>query len=91
LVQFRLEDPDLMLYHDEPILNGGNLVGRTTSGAWSYTENRCLAMGYVSDDAGVTAEYLNAGSFQIEVAGTRVPATASIRSFYDPSHQRVKI
>jgi 4-methylaminobutanoate oxidase (formaldehyde-forming) len=91
LVQFRLEDPDSMLYHDEPILYNDKLVGRTTSGAWSYTEDRCLAMGYVNDEGGVTAGYLEGGSFQIEVAGTRIPATASIRSFYDPSHQRVKI
>lgn len=91
LVQFRLEDPELMLVHDEPILNDGKLVGRTTSGAWSYTEDRCLAMGYVNYEDGVTAGYLEEGSFQIEVAGIRIPATPSIRSFYDPSHQRVKI
>ncbi len=91
LVQFRLEDPDLMLYHDEPIFNDGELVGRTTSGAWSYTEDRCLAMGYVSDEDGVTLAYLDGGAFEIEVAGNRISATASLRSFYDPKSLRVKI
>ena len=91
LVNFRLEDPDVLAYHDEPIFRDDVLVGRTTSGAWSYTETRCLAMGYVNHQDGVTTDYLDAGSFQIEVAGKRIPATASIRSFYDPSRQRVKI
>lgn len=91
LIQIRLEDPDRLLYHDEPIYRDGELVGRTSSGAWSYTEDRCLAMGYVNNGAGVTAEYLQDAEFQIEVAGVRIPATASLRSFYDPKSQRVKV
>ena len=84
LVQFRLEHPDLIVYHDEPILRDGEVVGRTTSGMWSYTQERCLAMGYLNHPGGVTAEWLAAGRFEIDVAGERVPATASLRAFYDP-------
>ena len=51
LIQFRLEDPDRLVYHDEPILRNGVLVGRTSGGMWSYTEGRCLAMGYLSPAA----------------------------------------
>jgi 4-methylaminobutanoate oxidase (formaldehyde-forming) len=91
LVQFRLEDPDLLLYHDEPIYRDDVLVGRTSSGMWSYTENRCLAMGYLTNDEGVTAAWLEDGSFEIEVATERIPATASLRSFYDPKNERVRI
>lgn len=91
LIQFRLEDPDRLLYHDEPIYREGELVGRTTSGMWSYTEGRCLAMGYITHDAAVDQEYLDIAAFEIEVAGIRVPATPSIRSFYDPRNQRVKM
>lgn len=91
LVQFRLEDPDVLLYHDEPIYRDGSLVGRTSSGMWSYTENRCLAMGYVTNDDGVTRQWLDDGAFEIEVATRRIPATASIRSFYDPANERVRL
>jgi len=84
LVQFRLEDPDRLLYHDEPIFRDGQLVGRTTSGMWSYTEDRCLAMGYLSNPDGVSKSWLEAGDYQIEVAGVRIPATASLRPFYAP-------
>ncbi|MGD2061473.1 MAG: FAD-dependent oxidoreductase, partial [Acidimicrobiia bacterium] len=91
LIQFRLEDPDRLLYHDEPIYRDGDLVGRTSSGMWSYVEGRCLAMGYLGHPAGVTEEWLDAGSFEIEVATERIPATASIRSFYDPHNERVRM
>jgi 4-methylaminobutanoate oxidase (formaldehyde-forming) len=91
LVQFRLEDPDVLLYHDEPIYRDDVLVGRTSSGMWSYTEDRCLAMGYLTNDEGVTAAWLEDGSFEIEVATERISATASLRSFYDPKNERVRI
>jgi glycine cleavage system T protein len=88
LVQFRLADPERLLYHDEPVLRDAELVGRTSSGMWSYTEGRALAMGYVSCRGGVDAAYLDSGTWEIEVAGERVPATASLRSIYDPRSQR---
>ena len=95
LIQFRLDDPDRLLHHDEPIYRNGELVGRTSSGMWSYAEGACLAMGYLvrEDDSGegVTQEWLDAGHFEIEVATVRVPAATSIRSFYDPRNTRVRM
>jgi 4-methylaminobutanoate oxidase (formaldehyde-forming) len=93
LIQFRLDDPDRLLYHDEPILRDGELVGRTSSGMWSYVECAALAMGYLVRDDGeaVTQEWLDAGELEIEVATERIPATPSIRSFYDPTNQRVRM
>lgn len=91
LIQFRLEDPDRLLYHDEPVYRDGEIVGRTTSGMWSYVEGRCLAMGYLDNPEGVTTDWLDTGSFEIEVATERIPATPSIRSFYDPERRRVRM
>jgi 4-methylaminobutanoate oxidase (formaldehyde-forming) len=91
LIQFRLEDPERLLYHDEPIYRDGELVGRTSSGMWSYVEDRCLAMGYLNNTDGVSRGWLEAGAFEIEVATERIPATASIRSFYDPRNERVRL
>ncbi len=91
LIQFRLEDPDRLLYHDEPIYRNGDMVGRTSSGMWSYVEDRCLAMGYLNHPDGVTKDWLDTGRFEIEVATERILATASIRSFYDPRNERVRL
>jgi 4-methylaminobutanoate oxidase (formaldehyde-forming) len=91
LVQFKLEDPDWLLYHDEPIYRDGVLVGRTSSGMWSYVEGRSLAMGYMNNEEGVTQAWLDGGDFEIEVATERITATPSIRSFYDPRNERVRV
>jgi 4-methylaminobutanoate oxidase (formaldehyde-forming) len=58
---------------------------------YSHTVGACLAMGYLKNEGGVTAEWLAAGSYEIEVANVRVPATASLRSFYDPHNNRVRM
>ena len=97
LITFRLEDPERLVYHDEPIRRNGEVVGRSTSGMWSYTEDCCLVMGYLTpvdgdpDGAGgVTKQWLDSGEFTIEVAGEIIAATPSIRSFYDPKNERVR-
>ena len=82
LVQFKLEDPEGIVYHDEPIRRDGVLVGRTTSGMYGHTFGACLAMGYVDNEAGVTREWIESGTFDIELAGVPIPATAQLRPFY---------
>ena len=47
LIQLRVEDPDLISYHDDPIFRDNLYVGRTTSGMWSHTQDRCLSMAYI--------------------------------------------
>jgi len=91
LIQFRMHDPDRLLYHDEPIYRNGELVGRTSSGMWSYVAGSALAMGYVNCADGVTKDWLDEGTWQIEVATTKIDATPSIRSFYDPTNERVRM
>ncbi|MFT7645713.1 MAG: glycine cleavage system aminomethyltransferase T/glycine [Candidatus Poriferisodalaceae bacterium] len=91
LIQFRLEDSEVLSYHDDPIYRDGVVVGRTTGGMWSHTEDRCLTMAYIESEEAVTKTWLDAGSWEIEVGTKRIPVTASIRSFYDPKNERVKI
>lgn len=93
LIQFRLEDPDTLVVHDEPIYRDGVLVGRTSSGMWSYTEDRCLAMGYLTntDGDGVVKGWLDSGDFEVQVGLDRIPLSTSIRSWYDPKNERVRM
>ena len=47
LVQFRLTDPEPLLYHNEPILRDGEIVGYLSSGAYGHTLGGAMGMGYV--------------------------------------------
>ena len=90
LVQFAVNHPDAMLFHNEPVWRDGRLVGRITSAMYGHTLGQALGMGYVEADEGVTKEYVASGRFEIEIACRRVPAVASLQAFYDPTHVRVR-
>ncbi len=90
LVQFAFDDPEPLIYHEEPIYRDGVLVGRITSAMFGHTVGSCVGLGYVNCQAGVTPEYLNSGRFEIEVAGERFPVRASLRPMYDPKSARPK-
>ena len=87
LLQFRLRDPQPLLYHNEPIWHEDALVGYTTSGAYGHTLGGAIGLGYVD-----TARTPNPpeGGFSIEVAGERIPAEASARPMYDPGNRRIR-
>jgi 4-methylaminobutanoate oxidase (formaldehyde-forming) len=89
LVQFRLQDPDAVLFHDEPIWRDGKRVGRVTSAMHGHCLGAAVALGYVAADTQVTAEYIGAGSYEIEIAGQLVPAFASLAPMFDPKNERV--
>ncbi len=90
LVQFRLTDPEPMVYHNEPVLRDGEIVGYLSSGAYGHHLGGAIGMGYVPC-AGESAEQVRASSYEIDVAGTRVKAEASLRPMYDPKSERVKV
>jgi 4-methylaminobutanoate oxidase (formaldehyde-forming) len=90
LVQFRLEDGRKNLYHEEPIYRDGELVGSITSGMYGHRLGASLGMGYLRSAEGVTRDYVEAGSYEIEIAAERVPAKAQLQPFYDPTMARVK-
>jgi glycine cleavage system T protein len=90
LVQFALDDPKPLLYHNEPIWRDGELLGYLTSGMFGHTVGAALGMGYIEHADGVSDEFVESGTYEIEVACEKVPARASLRPFYDPKSERVK-
>ena len=91
LVQFRLDDPEPLLYHDEPVFRDGTLVGRITSGMYGHTVGGALGMAYVGCEPDTPRAQVLEGSFDVDVNGVRIPATASYRPFYDPDNERVRL
>ena len=91
LVAVALAETDRLLYHNEPIWRDGELVGRITSGMFGHTVGSALGLGYLARSGEpVSADWIGAGRYEVEVAAERVPARVSLRPFYDPSGQRVR-
>jgi glycine cleavage system T protein len=90
LVQFLLEDSRPLLYHNEPIVRDGRIVGHLSSGNYGHYLGAAVGLGYVPTDPGEKAAELLGSAYEVEVAGVRVPAKASLKAFYDPAAERIK-
>ncbi len=86
LVQFQLRSPEPLLYHNEPIWRGDAIVGFVRSGMYAHTLGAAVGLGYVTDAAGG----IEPDAYEIEVAGVRQAALASLRPLYDPKNERIR-
>ncbi|TJV44113.1 MAG: FAD-dependent oxidoreductase [Mesorhizobium sp.] len=89
LVQFRLKDPQPLLFHNEAILRDGRIVGPITSGNYGHYLGGAIGLGYVPCPGESEADVL-ASSYEIEIAGERFAAEASLKPMYDPKAERTK-
>ncbi len=91
LVQFVLKDPEPLFYHHEPIMKSGECIGYLTSGNFGHTVGASVGLGYVKSEEPVTADWLAAHSWQIDVGGQMFEASASLRAVYDPDGQNMRL
>lgn len=89
LVQFRLTDPEPLLFHNEAIVRDGEIVGTITSGNYGHCLGGAIGLGFVPSHGESDTDVL-ASSYEIEIAGTRVQAEASLKPMYDPKAERVR-
>jgi 4-methylaminobutanoate oxidase (formaldehyde-forming) len=90
LIQFKLDDPTPLLYHNEPILRDGKIAGYLTSGNYGHHLGAAIGLGYVACMPQESAAEMLASSYQIDVAGQIVSATASLKPLYDPSGEKMR-
>ncbi len=90
LLQFQLNDPEPLLYHNEPILRDGHIVGYLTSGNYGHYLGAAIGLGYVPC-VGEKPDEVLASRYQIEIAGERFDAKASLKPLYDPKSERVRM
>ena len=90
MVQFKLTDSEPLLFHNETIIRNGETVGYLSSGNYGHTLGAAVGLGYVPCKGETAADVL-ASTYEIDVAGTRVKAEASLRPMYDPKSERVKV
>ena len=91
LMQFRLRDPEPLLFHNEPILRDGEIVGHVTSGNYGHSLGGAVGLGYVPCPDRESADVQMASSYQIEIAGSLVAADVSVRPMYDPVGDRMRV
>lgn len=92
LVQVKLTDPLPLLFHAEVVHRDGKPVGYVRAASYGFTVGGAVGLCMV-DGGGVPVDqkWLDAGRWEVDVAGRLVPAVASLRPLYDPENKRVKM
>jgi glycine cleavage system aminomethyltransferase T len=90
LVQFRLKTPSRCCFTTRRFVRDGKIVGTITSGNYGHHLGGAIGLGYVPS-RGESAEQVLASDYEIEIAGVRVKAEASLRPMYDPKSERTKL
>tara|TARA_B110000114_G_C14787903_1_gene275514 strand:- start:304 stop:570 length:267 start_codon:yes stop_codon:yes gene_type:complete len=70
-----------LLLHEEPIYLKDKIIGRTTSGNYSFNYNKNLSFGYVKSE--YSNEELFEMSLYIEVAKKKYPVRVELTSLKD--------
>ncbi|MGA8248223.1 MAG: FAD-dependent oxidoreductase, partial [Nocardioides sp.] len=89
LVNVLLDSPEHDLFGDEPVYWDGDPVGHVRSGGFGHSLGAACGIAALARTEGFTAADLATGSFEVDVAGTRVPARVSLRPFLDPERSRI--
>lgn len=78
------------LIHNEPVWKAGEIVGHVTSGDWGFRLEQMVGLAALHREAGVGADWIEAGGFSVQIAGEHHPAQLSLRGFYDPRGERMR-
>ena len=82
-------DPEPLLYHAEPVLRDGEVVGYVRAASYGWTLGGAVGLAFVGRRRAGHPDWLADGSWEVDVAGTRHPAEVSLRPMYDPTSARV--
>ena len=90
LVGIKLDDPEPLLLGGEPVIGGGTVTGRVTSGAYGHTVGAAVGLALLGGPPDEIERSLAVGEVEVDIAGRRTAATLSTMPFYDPAGLRMR-
>jgi 4-methylaminobutanoate oxidase (formaldehyde-forming) len=90
LLQVLVKDPEPLMYHAEPVYRNNRTVGYIRLASYGHTLGGAVGLAMIEAGEPINKAYVQDGEWEVEIAGTRYPAEASIRPMYDPKMERIK-
>jgi 4-methylaminobutanoate oxidase (formaldehyde-forming) len=91
LVQVLIDDPEPLLHHAEIVLRDGSPIGYIRVASYGFTLGGAVGLAMIDGREPVTSDYIDEGRWEVDIAGSRYPATVSLRPLYDPASARVRM
>jgi len=90
LVQVFVNDPEPLLYGHEQLYRDGVRVGENNNGAYGHTLGGGVGLASIDLEENITDEFIDSGTWELDIVGKRYPVTVSLTPLYDPKRERIK-
>ena len=90
LVQLLVKDPEAMLFHAEIVYRDGKALGYIRAASYGHTLGGAVGLAMIEAEVPIDGAFLDSGRWEVDIAGRRYPAAASLRPLYDPEMKRIK-
>jgi glycine cleavage system aminomethyltransferase T len=92
MIQVLVSDPHPFLHHGEVVYRDGEIVGDVRAGSYGHTLGGAVGLVMCESVGGtpINKAYIESGEWEVDISGTRYPATASLRPLYDAKNERIK-
>jgi len=90
LLQVLVQDPEPFMFHAEIVLRDGKPVGEIRSASYGHTLGGAVGLVMAEADEPIDKAFIEGGQWEVDIAGKRYPAVASLRPMYDPKMERIK-
>jgi 4-methylaminobutanoate oxidase (formaldehyde-forming) len=89
VVSLAVDDGDVELFGNEPLLHHGEWVGYVRAAAFGHTLGGPVGLAQVHHDDGVTSDLLATGGFSVHKPSGSIPVRLQIPPLYDPKRLRI--
>ena len=72
------------------IYRNGKIAGENTHGSYAHVSGHAVGMVYLSNEDGITNDWIKEGKYEIEVEDKMYPVTIHFRAPYDPAGKSIK-
>ena len=90
LAQILIQDPEPLMYHAEVVYRDGAPSGYIRAASYGFTLGGAVGLAMIEASEPVTQVYLDDADWEVDIAGQRYPAVASLKPIYDPGMERVR-
>jgi 4-methylaminobutanoate oxidase (formaldehyde-forming) len=79
------------MFHAEIVKRDKKPVGYVRAASYGFTVGGAVGLAMVDAGQPLDQAWVDAGTWEVEIAGKTYPAAASIKPLYDPEMKRIKI
>jgi 4-methylaminobutanoate oxidase (formaldehyde-forming) len=91
LLQILVKDPEPMMFHAEIVRRNGKAVSYIRAASYGHSIGGAVGLAMVEADEPIDQKWIDAGTWEVEIADKTYPAVASLKPLFDPENKKVKL